>query len=64
MKQINKQVNFGLFQVNNLTHKQVMALLRNSGNCVYLQVEYNLNDIGITLITPKFIINFCIFFFF
>ncbi|VDK84231.1 unnamed protein product [Litomosoides sigmodontis] len=30
--------------VNNLTHKQVMALLRNSGNCVYLQVEYNLND--------------------
>uniref|UniRef100_A0A1I7VI32 PDZ domain-containing protein n=1 Tax=Loa loa TaxID=7209 RepID=A0A1I7VI32_LOALO len=30
--------------LDNLTHKQVMTLLRNSGNCVYLQVEYNLDD--------------------
>ncbi|KAL3983106.1 PDZ domain (Also known as DHR or GLGF) family protein [Acanthocheilonema viteae] len=30
--------------LNDLTHEQVMTLLRNSGNCVYLQVEYNLND--------------------
>uniref|UniRef100_A0A915Q738 PDZ domain-containing protein n=1 Tax=Setaria digitata TaxID=48799 RepID=A0A915Q738_9BILA len=30
--------------VDNLTHEQVMTLLRNSGNCVYLQVEYSLDD--------------------
>ncbi|CAG9540223.1 unnamed protein product, partial [Cercopithifilaria johnstoni] len=30
--------------LNDLTHEQIMALLRNSGNCVYLQVEYNLDD--------------------
>ncbi|KAK6111483.1 PDZ domain (Also known as DHR or GLGF) family protein [Brugia pahangi] len=37
-----KQVN-GI-ALNNLTHQQIMTLLRNSGNCVYLQVEYNLDD--------------------
>ncbi|MCP9265453.1 Glutamate receptor-interacting protein 1 [Dirofilaria immitis] len=30
--------------LNDLTHQQIMALLRNSGNCVYLQVEYDLDD--------------------
>ncbi|VDN02847.1 unnamed protein product [Thelazia callipaeda] len=30
--------------VSNLTHNQMMTLLRNSGNCVHLQVEYDIND--------------------
>ncbi|VDM98300.1 unnamed protein product, partial [Onchocerca ochengi] len=39
--------------IDNLTHKQVMALLRNSGNYVYLQVEYNLDDNGINIACSK-----------